>query len=84
MLLKMILSLQNRTIFGAGLLHLPGLFVSSRDIPVFTASGKAHNNVPNCSACTSGISVASADGPRKEASEKTLRLHITTFLSLFL
>lgn len=40
MLLKMMLSLQNTTIFSARLLHLPGLFVSSHDIPVFTASGK--------------------------------------------
>lgn len=36
--------------------------MSSNDIPVFTASGTAHNYAPNCSSCYFSISVQSADG----------------------
>lgn len=63
-------------------MHLPDNFMSSNDIPVFTASGKAHNYVPNCSSCYFSISVQSADGLKEK--KPVRRLGIALLSSLFL
>lgn len=65
-------------------LHLPDYFVSSCNNPAFTATGKAHSYVLNCSTCYFSISVESADGPREGSKWEDKQLHITMLLFLFL
>lgn len=85
MFLNMVLSLQNRTIFSAWFLHLPDNLMSCNDIPVFTASGKAHNYVPDCSSSYFSISVQSADGLKERKQVRRPKvLHIAMLSSLFL
>lgn len=66
-------------------LHLPDNLMSSNDVPVCTASGKAHNYVPNCSSCYFSISVQSADDLKGRKQVRKLRvahLNALIFVSL--